>query len=354
MEPSDLQQVVEKSLKAAEETDKVSVRIAFFGQPGSGKSSLINALVGEEIARVSEQTDETKTLEEYTHEGLTLCDLPGYGTSRFPADTYFDKFNIAGFDLILCVSAGKFSANDTEFYRRLRALGKACIFVRNKSDALYQNGLTEQQLMDQIVSDLERQIDHHTEVVFTSCRFEKGLDYLERVMAARLPEVKRDRFFRDAKAYSKEFLDKKRAWCRKHAIFVAGTAATINMAPVPGTGVAADIAAIVRLFGVIRSSFNLSQSSLLSLENAVPLVSGLAKDAIQYLSTDGIKALLARYSKRVIVSEAARYTPFVGSIIAGSLSFLTVKLIADQYIEICYKLAEARLEEELKARRRID
>jgi small GTP-binding protein len=143
-------EAAEQIRRRAEEANNASVRIAFLGQPGAGKSSLINALVGEEIARVSEITDETIEAESYQWHGLVLCDLPGYGTRLFPAKTYFEEFDIPTFDIILCISAGKFSANDTEFYRRLQTLGKTCIFVRNKSDTLFHKGLTKDQLKDQI------------------------------------------------------------------------------------------------------------------------------------------------------------------------------------------------------------
>jgi hypothetical protein len=46
--------------KKAEETEKTHVYIALFGQPGAGKSSLINAIVGQPLAKVGVENDVTR------------------------------------------------------------------------------------------------------------------------------------------------------------------------------------------------------------------------------------------------------------------------------------------------------
>jgi predicted GTPase len=93
------------------------INIALFGQPGSGKSSLINAIIGENMAEVSTRTNTT------TEEGsvvwgeddsLLLTDFPGYGTSKFPADDYWQRFGLDKYDLFICVFSGKFHQADDE------------------------------------------------------------------------------------------------------------------------------------------------------------------------------------------------------------------------------------------------
>lgn len=86
--------------------DGVTVSVGLFGQPGAGKSSLINALVGGDVAAVGVRTDTTTGREEYEWNGLTLVDRPGYGTARFPAGDYVARFDVLGFDLLLCVFDG--------------------------------------------------------------------------------------------------------------------------------------------------------------------------------------------------------------------------------------------------------
>lgn len=96
----------EQILRKLEEELSTKVSIALFGQPGAGKSSLINKILGKKVAEVGVETD--KTIEEASYEanGLKFVDLPGYGTKNFPKDTYFQRFNIQQFDLFLCVTSG--------------------------------------------------------------------------------------------------------------------------------------------------------------------------------------------------------------------------------------------------------
>ena len=115
-----------------EQADGMTVRVALFGQPGAGKSSLINAILDRNEAEVGVHTDTTKTMSCHatpTVPGVELCDLPGYGTSQFPQETYFRDFKVDSFDLFICVTSGKLMQADTEFFRYLVDRSRPCIFV---------------------------------------------------------------------------------------------------------------------------------------------------------------------------------------------------------------------------------
>jgi GTP-binding protein len=60
--------------------------VAFLGRSNVGKSSLLNALVGRKLARVSGTPGRTQQAHFYSiNDALLLVDLPGYGYARVPA-----------------------------------------------------------------------------------------------------------------------------------------------------------------------------------------------------------------------------------------------------------------------------
>ena len=118
--------------------DEENVSIVLFGQPGSGKSSLINAICGYQAAPVGVETDTTREPLLVEHGDATFIDLPGYGTKTFPWKDFLEQFHLLEYDLFLCVFSDKLHQGDTELFRQLTAHGKPCIFVRNKTDLIYE------------------------------------------------------------------------------------------------------------------------------------------------------------------------------------------------------------------------
>lgn len=59
-------------------------RIAFWGRSNVGKSSLLNALCGEKIAKVSKTPGRTQLINLFsiTEPEAMICDLPGYGYAK--------------------------------------------------------------------------------------------------------------------------------------------------------------------------------------------------------------------------------------------------------------------------------
>ena len=84
-----------------------NVTIVLFGQPGSGKSSLINAICGYQAAPVGVETDTTREPLFVEHGDVTFIDLPGYGTPAFPWQHFLEEFQPFQYDLFLCVFSDK-------------------------------------------------------------------------------------------------------------------------------------------------------------------------------------------------------------------------------------------------------
>lgn len=331
-----------------DEENNTTVSVALFGQPGAGKSSLINKIIGEKKAEVGVETDKTVEAASYEARGLRFVDLPGYGTKNFPKESYFQKFGIQQFDLFLCVTSGKLHQADTEFFQELVKRGKVCIFVVNKHDELWEDGVKITDLEQRKIADITKHVGQSVRIVFTSCRQGTGLDVLNTEIQGNLAGAKRERWARGAKAYSARFLQEKRAACEKYVSYAAAAAAANGINPVPGVDVAVDVSIIMKLFKEIRSDYGLSDNFLTSLkQSSIPVVGRLANNVVQYAAKEGILMLLKSFAGRQAVKAFAKYIPFVGQAIAAGLGYAITSNAGGSYLSDCHELAEEILNNKL-------
>lgn len=340
----------ERIKKQIKEEEMITVNIALFGQPGAGKSSIINRILGQQVAPEGVETDFTKGPAPYSWEnqGLLLWDLPGYDTPEFPKDTYWDRCNINDYDCFLCVVSNKFHDSDKEFFTKLRQDRKPCLFVRNKADDIFQTGKTTDELKDDICKDIGKQIGSKETVYFTSCRTGEGLGELSKAMNDELGTAKSAKFARYAKAYSKEFLEVKRKACEKHVWLYAGLSAANALNPIPGLDVAVDFSVLLKLFTDIRNSFGLTHDKLniLAEELAGPIAQVL-NNIIKYGTQAGIALLIEKVAGREALKEFTKYVPFVGQAIAASIGFAITYKAGSAYLDDCYEVAKVILEKEM-------
>ena len=81
---TDYKQLVTQFFNAWQREKNQKIKICLFGQPGAGKSSLINELAGQRVAHVSQATDTTRQAQIVECQDVIYVDLPGYDTSLFP------------------------------------------------------------------------------------------------------------------------------------------------------------------------------------------------------------------------------------------------------------------------------
>ena len=338
----------EKIRRKLDEENSTTVSVALFGQPGAGKSSLINKIVGQKVAEVGVETDKTVEAASYEAKGLRFVDLPGYGTKNFPKESYFQKFDIQQFDLFLCVTSGKLHQADTEFFQELARRGKVCIFVVNKHDELWEDGIAIKELEQRKINDITKHVGQPVKIVFTSCRKGTGLDALNIEIQNNLDGAKRERWARGAKAYSARFLQEKRSACEKYVSYAAAAAAANGINPVPGVDVAVDISIIIKLFKEIRDDYGLTDNFLTSLkQSSIPVVGRLANNVAQYAAKEGILMLLKSFAGRQAVKTFAKYIPFIGQAIAAGLGYAITSNVGNSYLSDCHELAEEILNNKL-------
>lgn len=328
--------------------DSVRVSIALFGQPGCGKSSLINRLTGQRLAREGVRNDVTTERMEFEWNGLTLVDLPGYDTARFPAGEYLERFRVLEFDLLLCVFDGKFHKADTELFHEVTRRGKTCLFVRNKHDTLWQEGVQPADLEREVAANVGEQVGTPHKVYFTSCRLNTGLGELEQAVKMHLEPAKQERWVRAAKAYTEEFLLEKKSLCEQRVKWSAVVAAASGTVPLPGVNFVIDIPVLVSLFKFVRDTYGLTDLALSAKEFAVPALTPLANNVVRYASTEGVLLILKECSGMVAAEQVAKFVPFLGTVVAASLGFAIVRKVGNMYLNDCHSLAEGVLKAQLR------
>lgn len=132
--------------------------IAFLGRSNVGKSSLINALVGTQAARVSSTPGRTRAINffaltdtpERQQAQLIFADLPGYGYAKLSKSIsaewpkFIEPYVRDRSTLVLCVclvdSTIPPKASDAQLLEFLEAAGRAFLVVGTKADRLSGNG----------------------------------------------------------------------------------------------------------------------------------------------------------------------------------------------------------------------
>lgn len=135
--------------------------IAFLGRSNVGKSSLINALLGEKIAHVSSTPGRTRTINfialrekpETVDPDLLLADLPGYGYAKISREisAEWPKFiepYLADRDplkLCVCLVDANVPAQDSDrqLIEWLQAQERELLVVATKADRLSSNQLNK-------------------------------------------------------------------------------------------------------------------------------------------------------------------------------------------------------------------
>jgi GTP-binding protein len=130
--------------------------IAFLGRSNVGKSSLINSLVADKIAKTSNTPGRTQTINFFelrrpgkTHPEFFFVDLPGYGYARVPKaistlwSGFIDPYLESRESLALCVSLVDISIppqqSDIQLHDWLRHHDRPYLVVATKADRISNN-----------------------------------------------------------------------------------------------------------------------------------------------------------------------------------------------------------------------
>uniref|UniRef100_A0A3Q2WHP2 Interferon-inducible GTPase 5-like n=1 Tax=Haplochromis burtoni TaxID=8153 RepID=A0A3Q2WHP2_HAPBU len=129
---------IQENLK---QQNNIPLNIAITGESGSGKSTFVNAFRelcdDEEGAAPTGVTETTSEVTPYPHPNypnVTFWDLPGIGTTNFPAKKYLKLVGFQKFDFFIIISDTRFRENDVKLAKEIQKMKKKFYFVRTKID----------------------------------------------------------------------------------------------------------------------------------------------------------------------------------------------------------------------------
>lgn len=323
------------------------LRIGLIGQPGAGKSSLINRLLGKELFAVGVHTDTTVSAQREKYNDLEIVDLPGYGTGRFPLDSWAAEFRPQELDMYVFVFDGKLHDADGEMFRLLarwrQERQRPYFIVRNKCDDIWEPGRSEMELRQEIAADVRSRLgDIAAEVFFTSCKTGEGIDRLKQAIRTedRLG-VKRSKIIANFRAESVEELKEKQQLAAKAVNNYAVIAAVNGINPIPGVDLSVDAGVIRTMLGKIRAIYNIDSEEMSKYEALAPLL----KKVTALFSQDAVLSLIKTFASEELAKSVGKYVPFLGMSLAAGAGYLMTKKIGDGYSQDCYQLMNGYLEE---------
>jgi hypothetical protein len=162
---------IEKEMQDIEEfTAKLEngrVEIAAFGEVGSGKSALLNALAGEQVFAVSAEHGSTDKVSKagFKNTRLILVDTPGINEAAGELHGKLAEETVRYTDLVLFVADGDLNRVEVDALKELCDLHKPMLLVINKADLL---GLAQ---IKEISESILRKVGHRigaADIVFTA------------------------------------------------------------------------------------------------------------------------------------------------------------------------------------------
>lgn len=250
-----------------------TVRLGLVGESGSGKSSLINAIVGQPVAPVGALHETTLEPKEYEVRGVTLVDLPGYGTKAWPRDSYIEKLDLLKrYDGFILVTATRLREGDVHLFTKLhKQEKKPCFLVRSHFDSAVADvgkdaarSTIEKYLREQLESDPALPIY----MISSAKPPHYDLARLIEDISKSLPETKRHRFAIAAMAYSRELLQRKQEAAQQWVLIYAGLSALNGANPIPGLDCALDLGLLAKMAYDVVETYGFTDQQLADLRRS--------------------------------------------------------------------------------------
>ncbi|XP_051252173.1 interferon-inducible GTPase 5-like [Dicentrarchus labrax] len=308
---------------------------------------------------------------------VTLWDLPGVGTTKFPADKYLEHVGFEKFDIFIIISDTRFRENDEKlaFIHRttsgavwgskkhprepddfrpvvltshiMRTFERLILHVlrpqvHHTQDPLqfgYQEKVGVEDailyLLHRAYSHLDKESGAESPQVFLVSSFELHLyDFhlLEETLERELPAHKRNALLLAMLNINLEIINKKKEALQAKIKYHASVSALIASAPVAGLSFATDVTILAETIRMYQVTFGLDCESLENLARTarVPLndlkevmTSPLAAKEISKDLVIKLLCLSAGEAALMAAEEGSRFIPLIGIPLAMTFSFIS-------------------------------
>lgn len=313
-------------------------KIAVVGQPGAGKSSIINALIGHKVARTGQGTDITRKALRYRYEFLEIVDLPGYGTTMFPLSEWKEKFKIHQYDIIFFVFSGKLTRDDCDLFESVADYNKLghkrpLLLIRN-----HCSDLASHEDREAIRRDIYAKLPEGLvgELYFVDCRYQNGIDKVRNeILNDKYKDIWQSRIIKEFNKARDEFLRTRKSKAMDSLSTYTKLACANGVNPFFGADIAADVAIYFKMFAAIKEDFDIEDNELEGRYCAYPL----ARKLLELMTKNGVILLLKSFGGKQVIKSVGKYIPFVGQAAAAVLGYTFAEDAGKSYIKDCATLA---------------
>ncbi|XP_015230384.1 PREDICTED: interferon-inducible GTPase 5-like [Cyprinodon variegatus] len=342
-------------------TSKIPLNIAVTGGSGNGKSSFVNAFRGiddnDDHAAPTGVRETTIEVKEYPHPNypnVIFSDLPGIGTTKFPASKYLKLVGFKKFDLFIIISVDRFTENDAKLAKEIKKMGKKFYFVRSRVDIDLQSeqrkkDFSEQKTLAKMREDCVKSLKEHKiesqQVFLVSNHHIHLYDFslLQDTIERDLPDHMKDALLLASPSIFPDIIEKKKKFFQRQIWGLTALSGVVAAVPLPGLSIGVDLALVVGAVTHYVVGFGLDIPSLRRTADRT----GISYDelkavlqsqlAAQEITKELVTKVILQLSSRaalLVAEEVSTFIPIVGIPLSMAFSAATTYKLLKLFLDV--------------------